>query len=209
MCDVIHRQFGAPESRVLGRVSTDGLWDVDYEGVVSFLKQAQAGSLPVFILGTAFLLVQVLERLEALRIRFTLPEGTRLMETGGYKGRSRVLSRDKLRDIIEQYLDVPASHVVSEYGMTELGSQAYDRQVGGPAGPFRFPHWARVKIVSPESGREVTEGEIGVVTVFDLANMYSAIAVQTEDLGIRRGNGFELVGRAERSEPRGCALRSA
>jgi hypothetical protein len=173
------------------------------------LGQAQDAGRPVLMLGTAFLFVRLLDHLKEIGFCFELPSGTRLMETGGYKGRSRVLLRDELRDMITRYLGVLPSHVVSEYGMTELGSQAYDRQAGGPAGWFRFPHWARVKIVSPETGSEMAEGQIGLLTVVDLTNMHSAIAVQTEDLGIRRADGFELAGRAARSEPRGCALMSS
>src|SRR5262249_23981444 len=71
---------------------------------------------------------------------------------------------------------------------------------------FHFPAWARVQIISPETGREVNEGETGLIRVFDLANVFSVMAIQTEDLGIRRGNGFELVGRASVAEARGCSL---
>src|SRR5262245_38765015 len=74
---------------------------------------------------------------------------------------------------------------------------------------FRFPPWARMQIISPETGREVSEGETGLIRVFDLANVFSVMAIQTEDLGIRRGNGFELLGRAAAAEPRGCSLMTA
>ncbi|HMP82644.1 MAG TPA: hypothetical protein PKA41_08095, partial [Verrucomicrobiota bacterium] len=72
--------------------------------------------------------------------------------------------------------------------------------------PFLFPPWARAQIISPETGREVADGETGLVRVCDLANVFSAMAIQTEDLAVRRGNGFELIGRAEQSEVRGCSL---
>jgi len=75
--------------------------------------------------------------------------------------------------------------------------------------PFHFPPWARVQIISPETAREVSEGETGLIRVLDLANVYSVMAVQTEDLGIRRGNGFALAGRAAAAEPRGCSLQAA
>ena len=71
---------------------------------------------------------------------------------------------------------------------------------------FHFPHWARVQIVSPETGCEVAEGGTGLIRVFDLANVYSVMAIQTEDLGIRHGDGFALAGRAVLAEPRGCSL---
>ena len=73
---------------------------------------------------------------------------------------------------------------------------------------FHFPPWARVQVISPETGREVVEGETGLIRVFDLANVFSVMAVQTEDLGIRRGDGFELIGRVAHAAPRGCSLMS-
>ena len=74
---------------------------------------------------------------------------------------------------------------------------------------FHFPPWARVQIISPETGREVAEGETGLIRVFDLANVFSVAAIQTEDLGIRRGDGFELIGRAALAEARGCSLMAS
>jgi hypothetical protein len=71
---------------------------------------------------------------------------------------------------------------------------------------FFFPPWARAQIISPETGCEVAEGGTGLIRIFDLANVYSVMAIQTEDLGIRRGVGFELIGRANHAEPRGCSL---
>jgi hypothetical protein len=96
------------------------------------------------------------------------------------------------------------SAIVTEYGMCELSSQAYANEDG----VFQFPPWARVQIVSPENGREVKDGETGLIRVFDLANVWSVLAVQTEDLGVRRGHGFELLGRASGAEARGCSLMS-
>jgi hypothetical protein len=108
--------------------------------------------------------------------------------------------------------------------MSELSSQAYDGEARGfgrealgnascpPATAhrrFRFPPWARVQIISPETGRELGEGETGLIRILDLANVFSVAAIQTEDLGVRRGDGFELVGRAQLAEPRGCSLMTA
>jgi hypothetical protein len=133
------------------------------------------------------------------------------METGGYKDRSRSMPRAELHALIAERLGVPQTHIVCEYGMSELSSQAYDSALHPPSSilhhrAFRFPPWARAQIISPETGREVADGETGLLRVFDLANVFSALAVQTEDLGIRCGKGFELVGRARFTEPRGCSL---
>ena len=124
------------------------------------------------------------------------------METGGYKGRSRELTKPELHRFIAEQLGVTASEIICEYGMSELSSQAYD----GGTRRFQFPPWARVQIVSPETGCEVGDGETGLARIYDLANVFSVLAVQTEDLAIRRGDGFELLGRATAAEPRGCSL---
>ena len=135
------------------------------------------------------------------------------METGGYKNRSRLLPKDELHALITERLGVPPSHILCEYGMSELSSQAYSGSKAGGRGEralhFQFPPWARAQILSPETGAEVAEGETGLLRVFDLANVFSAMAIQTEDLAIRRGGGFELLGRAESTEPRGCSLMTA
>ena len=136
------------------------------------------------------------------------------METGGYKGKSRAIPRVELHDLISRCFGIGQGQIVCEYGMSELSSQAYGRvtsgewRVAGGSLVFHFPAWVRHQIVSPETGREVKEGETGLIRVFDLANVYSVLAIQTEDLGIKRGAGFELVGRSTLSESRGCSLMS-
>jgi hypothetical protein len=129
-----------------------------------------------------------------------------------------------LHALITERLGVQPENIVCEYGMSELGSQAYGVtgdtwQVSGEAASschlspvtchFHFPPWARVQIISPETGREVADGETGLIRVLDLANVSSVMAVQTEDLGVRREGGFELMGRARMAELRGCSLMSA
>jgi hypothetical protein len=181
-------------------------------------------------------------------MRYRLAAGSRALETGGYKRRGRAIPKGELRRMMTRWLGIPESHILGEYGMSELSSQAYDRvlpegrilaqlPLGGTnpspwpsprfAGRgncqvawwsqqdaplpetgvgFRFPPWARARIISPETGREAAEGETGMVQVIDLANVRSALAVQTEDLAVRRGEGFELTGRAAGAAARGCSL---
>ncbi len=101
--------------------------------------------------------------------------------------------------------------------MSELSSQAYGEPGGALAGSeedraqrvFRFPPWARAQVISAETGACQSEGEIGLIRVLDLANTFSILAVQTEDIGIRSEDGFELLGRAAESEVRGCSLMPA
>jgi len=223
MFEVVRRNLGAAETVFLGRVTAAGEWELPSERVIGWLRTACASDTPSLVLGTAFNLVHLMDRLSAQGLRFALPPGSRVMETGGYKGRSRSLPKAELHAMISDRLGVPPSHIVCEYGMSELSSQAYAGVAGAPAPAagesgcglptpadvFRFPPWARAQVMSPETGCEVGEGETGLIRVFDLANVFSVMAIQTEDLGVRRGAGFELVGRAGWAEPRGCSLLAA
>ena len=219
MFATIGRRWKWNESHFVGKLDRKGSWMLDSEATIACLQRATELGQAAMILGTAFSFVHLLDHLQEVGWVLRLPAGSRVMETGGYKGRSRALSRPELRTLISQHLGIPAQNIVCEYGMSELSSQAYDHVTTGegvtrssttPVGcRFRFPPWARAQVISPETGREVDEGETGLIRVFDLANVYSALAIQTEDLAIRRGSEFELIGRAQAAEPRGCSLAAA
>lgn len=241
MIDVIRQKIGAEASVFVGRVSTDGTWTLDCDAAFAVLsgshrrEEVETARVanppphvggyerPLLVVGTAFSFVHLLDEMRARDLRLQLPAGSRVMETGGYKGRSREMAKAELHALIAERLGVPAENIICEYGMSELSSQAYQRvtctegQVpGNPRSQschlspatchFRFPPWARARVISPETGREVNEGETGLLRVFDLANVFSVMVIQTEDLAVRRGDGFELLGRAKLAEPRGCSL---
>lgn len=218
MLETASQRAGARRTGFEGELDATGAWTVNMAQTVTELQAAIAAGEPVFVPGTAFNFIQLLDAMAAERIRLTLPPGSVVMETGGYKGRTRELPRAELHALVTETLGIPASHIVCEYGMCELSSQAYDRvadrtspspQPAPIARHFHFPPWCRATIVSPETGREANDGETGLVRVLDLANVYSVAAVQTEDLAVRRGDGFELLGRARHAEPRGCSLLAA
>ncbi|MCX6895961.1 MAG: hypothetical protein NTZ16_10780 [Verrucomicrobia bacterium] len=202
------RACESAESPFLGRVAADGSWTLDFTAALAALSpNSQLPTSNFLLLGTAFSFVHLLDFLAEKNLHLALPPGTRVMETGGYKNRSRALPKAELHTLITKFLGVPPENILCEYGMSELSSQAYD--AGGAARVFRFPPWACAQIISPETGREVADGETGLIRVFDLANVFSVMAVQTEDLAVRHGNGFELIGRAVATEPRGCSLMTA
>jgi hypothetical protein len=131
-----------------------------------------------------------------------LPVGSIAVETGGYKGTRRELPKTDLYALFRGRLGLPANDVVNEYGMTELSSQFYSRGVGTP---HFGPPWARGLVVDPATGREVEDGATGVLRLFDAANLWSVCAVQTQDLAIRYGDNFVLIGRDPAALPRGCS----
>ena len=181
---------------------------LDAQRALRALEAAERGGDPVAICGTAFALVHLLEELDRRGRRHALPRSARVMETGGFKGRSRAVSRDDLYAWIEDRLGVPPERIVNQYGMTELGSQFYDSVLGEPSAPRRklAPPWTRIRIVDPISGTPVSDGELGRITVLDLANTGSVCALETADLGRARGDGFEVVGRDPGAEERGCSI---
>lgn len=217
MFETLRRHLNFASFKFTGQTSPENAWDLDYPATITALRQAIDVNKPVLLLGTAFSYVHLLDGLAQKEVTLRLPPGSHALETGGYKGRSRSLPKSELHSLISHKLGIPLSGIICEYGMSELSSQAYDRlemhddaqlQAWTPESTrcFHFPPWARAQIVSPETGREIQQGETGLIRVFDLANVYSVMAIQTEDLAVRRSNGFEVIGRAALAEPRGCSL---
>ena len=216
MFDTVRQKLAAGGSPFVGKLAADGSWTLDIEATWDVLSRSsrKPDASPLLLVGTAFSFVHLLDYLVERGLTFQLPAKSRVMETGGYKNRSRTLPKTELHALITKRLGVPRENIICEYGMSELSSQAYDSEIHPPSSMlhprvFRFPPWARAQIISPETGCEVAEGETGLIRVLDLANVLSVAAIQTEDLGIRRGDGFELIGRAQLAEPRGCSLMAA
>jgi hypothetical protein len=207
MFETVRRKLGASKSPFVGQTDPGGAWILNFDAAVKALKSATGNRQSAILLGTAFSFVHLLDFLGEHKLQFQLPPGSRVMETGGYKNRSRTMPKGELHALITERLGIPAENIVCEYGMSELSSQAY--HLTPHPHIFHFPPWVRVQIISPENGREVAEGETGLIRVFDLANVFSVMAVQTEDLGVRRSEGFELIGRTQPAEPRGCSLMNA
>src|SRR5262249_26293027 len=144
-----------------------------------------------------------------------LPEGSRAMHTGGFKGRSREVAPHELRAAMASTFGIATQCVVGEYGMTELSSQLYEGTLRASAGlptpatrhgVFVPPPWLRVAAVDPETLAPVPAGEVGILRFEDLANVDSALAVQTADRGRLVDGGVELLGRLPGAPPRGCSL---
>jgi hypothetical protein len=192
--------FGTEGSRFC---ATPVGWDVD--AVIAELARLRE---PVALAGTAFAFVHLLDRLDARALRLELPAGTRVMETGGFKGRSRERTRAELHGAITERLGVPTARIVNQYGMCELASQFYEPTLatGVPTDVKRVPPWVRTRVVDPRSGRDCADGEPGVLVHYDLANTGSVLAVQTSDLGVRDAAGFRVFGRIGGAEARGCSI---
>ncbi|SHK35015.1 Acyl-protein synthetase, LuxE [Rubritalea squalenifaciens DSM 18772] len=175
------------------------------EGHISIAKIRQAiqqGS-PITIFGTALAFLHLFESIDE---PLELPDGSWAMETGGYKGSGRSLSKKELYALFEEKLGLPASRIWNEYSMTELSSQFYTREIDRP---HSGPPWTRIKVVNPETGAQVKPGETGYLHIYDLANLHSVLAIRTQDLATYHDErSFTLIGRDPSAIPRGCS-RSA
>jgi len=212
MMEVVRREFGTTESDYYMRGG-----ELEFERVMSALEGCRAACEPVFLLGTAFAFVFLIERMaeagclgagqECPAYR-RLPAGSRIMETGGFKGRTREISREEFYPMLSRAFGVPAASIVNEYGMTELSSQFYDVSLsGGEATAWKsVPPWCRVRAVDPLADRILPDGEQGLIRIWDLANVGSACVLQTEDVGLTRGEQFQVFGRVAAATARGCSL---
>lgn len=185
---------------------------VHLDAFTEAVARAQREGTPVCILTITSALVTFFDWCEAHGRQFALPGGSRVMDTGGNKGKGRAISRNGFLLSCWKYLKVAGYYCVNEYGMTEMASQFYDnvlynrfRQSNEPRYKIA-PPWVRTLVVDPETLREVPPGQTGLLRHFDLANVGSVIAIQTDDIGYATAAGFEITGRAPGAEARGCAL---
>ncbi len=204
MVRVVMDAFGADGSGWFATVEGG----IDSDRLEAVLDAFVAAQRPVCLLGTSFSFVHWLDSLSARGRRFLLPAGSRLMDTGGYKGRSREVPPDELRALYSKWLGIPAEPCINEYGMTELCSQFYDSTLRRPGAPRQKlgPPWVRVRVVDPDALEPVPPSERGLLQIFDLANLHSVMAVQTEDVAVLDGDGFHVLGRAAGAMPRGCSI---
>lgn len=180
---------------------------IDLERFDEVVARATARGRPVLVLATSLALAHLIDALE--NDLFRLPHQSLVMQTGGFKGRSREVSPEALRRDVGRAFCIPESAIVSEYGMTELSSQFWEPTAsapGAPHGSYAEPPWARVVPVDPETLAPVAEGQVGIARIEDLCNVDSAFAVLARDRVRRVPGGFELLGREPNAPARGCSI---
>jgi hypothetical protein len=188
------------------RGTADSAFFVGSDGRLAAVRFAEAlaavGAVekPVGLLGTALGFLNFFE--QAGDVHFPLPKDSFALETGGFKGSGREVPKAELYAHFARVFGLEPERVLNEYGMCELSSQFYTRGVGGV---HTGPPWVRALVIDPETGREAEVGQAGVLRIFDLANLNSVLAVETQDLAIRREEGFALIGRDPAALPRGCS----
>jgi hypothetical protein len=180
----------------LGSHGASGFYRESKDDLVKVIDSIRDSRSPAIVWGVTFALLDLAENV-GVDLSHCI-----VMETGGMKGMKSEITRDELQSILKDGLKV--SSVSSEYGMTELMSQAYSREDG----LFASPPWMKISIRDAEDALDrLPDGRVGGINVIDLANIYSCAFVETQDLGRVVENGrFEVLGRLDNSDIRGCNL---
>lgn len=177
-------------------VPESGYFLADHQSLFQTLTTLQQKGVKTVLFGVTYAL---LDFIDAYALDF--PELI-VMETGGMKGRRKEMIRTELHDLLRRGFGVP--HVHSEYGMTELLSQAYAVQEG----LFQTPPW--MKVLMRDTNDPLTllhQRQTGAINIIDLANLHSCAFIATQDLGKMHPDGrFEILGRFDNSDIRGCNL---
>jgi hypothetical protein len=175
-------------------VNRDG--EIEIDRLQTFLLHRTQ---PITLFGTAMAFLNLLEKYSELH----LPPESILMETGGFKGLHRSTGKEALYAEFSEFFHIEVDCIWSEYGMTELSSQFYSH---GLQRPHLASPWLRFLVINPSTNTEAAPGEVGLLRIFDLANMWSVFAIQTQDLAVSQGDaGFLLLGRDPKALPRGCS----
>ena len=180
----------------LSNQADSGFYLHNYDELIEKLIQLDQSGQNVILIGVTYALLDLIENHS-----FQL-ENTIIMETGGMKGKRKEMIREELHQELCNGFGVKSIH--SEYGMTELLSQAYS--LGD--GIFECPSWMQISIRDTEDALSyIRDGKTGGINVIDLANINSCSFIATQDLGKKYSNGsFEVLGRFDHSDIRGCNL---
>jgi len=187
MADELIRQSGHPES---------GFYLNNLDELVNLIRDLETSGQRSLLLGVSFALADMAEKFQ-LDLHHTI-----VMETGGMKGKRKEITREELHGLLKKGFGIQTVH--SEYGMTELLSQAYSKGKG----IFHCPPWMKVMIRDPyDPLSPVSKNNSGGINIIDLANIHSCSFIATQDIGKLTGDrGFEVIGRFDHSHIRGCNL---
>jgi hypothetical protein len=199
--------FGSSQSRFL--IGKEGF---DIRVLVDELRRSEAEGIPITICGGSFGFVNVFDTCREKGLRFKLPPGSRTLDAGGFKGKSREVKREEFVSDCEDFLGVAKDYCVNLLGMTEISSQFYDNTLRNSLQGINLPKakinppWTRTIVVDADTLGPLPPGQTGLLRHFDLANRGHLLAIQSDDLGKITPEGFEIEGRTREGEARGCSL---
>ena len=205
------KEYGTPDSMYL----VEKEFKMDNKAFVGALKQAEKTGEPVFIIGASFNYVQISDAFKKQHLSFNLPEGSRTIDGGGYKGKiKKEVPKEEFFPMLTETFGLREDHCVNLYGMTEAATCFLDNVLRNNVMEEREPRykpnqpWTRTTVVDPETLERLPKGEIGVLRHYDLANVGTVMAIETDDMGYEIEKGFEIIGRAKGAPAVSCSLRA-
>ena len=173
----------------------NGFYLHEFENLATTLRELEAKQQPTLLFGVTFALLDFAEQ-------FQIPlNATNILETGGMKGRREELTREEVHLQLKKSFGLPSIH--SEYGMTELLSQAYSTGDG----IFHCPPWMKILVRDEDDPLHISTKGKGAINIIDLANIYSCCFIATDDVGeVFEDGSFRILGRMDNSDIRGCSL---
>ncbi len=192
MVDFLMKKSGKPEN---------GYFLYNHQELFDVLQKLNLENKKVILFGVSFALLDFIDTLESKNLSISDAENLIIIETGGMKGRKEEMTKDELLSILQYHFKT--QKVYSEYSMTELLSQAYS--LGNNL--YKSPAWMRIKIRNLEDPFSYVEtGRNGAINIIDLANKHSCSFIATQDLGKIDHDFFQVLGRIDHSDIRGCSL---
>lgn len=201
------REFGTEDSHIFFEDN-----QFDYSGLIQALKEAQQNQEPILLLGASFSYVHLLAYLQQHHQSFELAKDSIIFDTGGFKGKSKEITMDKLYTDLGRAFKISRAQIINMYGMTEISSQCYDRNLLDHAENkiIHFdkvtPSWVKTQVLDTETLQPVVQGQRGLLAYYDLANWDSCVAILTEDIVIESHDGFKIIGRAKGAVAKGCSI---
>ncbi|WP_072885227.1 LuxE/PaaK family acyltransferase [Chryseobacterium takakiae] len=190
MVDYLMKTSGKPEN---------GYFLYNHEDLFKLLKELE--NKKVILFGVSFALLDFLDYCDSNAQILNFSDSLTVIETGGMKGRKEEMTKDELLKILQE--GFKTEKIYSEYSMTELLSQAYS--LGN--NEYRCPNWMKVMIRNAEDPFNYEkEGRTGAINIIDLANVHTCAFIATQDLGKIVGDQFQVLGRIDHSDIRGCSL---
>ena len=179
---------------------------INFQRVFEDLEGAEETSAPYALLGASFSIVHLLDEMAKQNKTYTLPAGSKILDTGGFKGQSRELDQNEFYEQLSMAFGVSRSDCINMYGMTELSTQFYDDGNSICPSIKTGPHWIKSRVINPLTKSDVKMGDKGVLVHCDLAHFNVVSTILTEDSGVEVENGFLLLGRADGAEAKGCSM---
>ncbi len=192
----VRTEFGTLDSDYL--ISFSGL---DLELLLQALLDAEKTGEPIALIGSTPGFIFFFKACQRDNIRFTLPPGSRICDGGGYMGQFGECSKEKYFEMCRELLNIEEHYCINVLGMGEVSTNFFDSTLddylsGKKVGRHKvIPPWIRTEVVDVDGFERLPKGEIGLLKHYDLVNRSMVVGVQTDNLGIETGDGFEIVGR--------------